>query len=109
MKKKILLILVNILQPTTFEPITDTPEITDVNIITNMLESIGIGGQHYITDVLNYIISFYISKGILIPKKSTLHLRISGDGRNVGRKVKHIMVTMTLLNDSAGFQKPNNH
>ncbi|CAG8840899.1 13422_t:CDS:2, partial [Gigaspora margarita] len=37
--------------PTTFEPIADTSEITDINIITNMLESIGMGGQHRITDI----------------------------------------------------------
>ncbi|RIB12607.1 hypothetical protein C2G38_2200159 [Gigaspora rosea] len=82
--------------PTTFEPITDTSEITDINIITNMLESIGMEEQHRITDILNYIIPFYVNKGILIPNKSTLHIRISGDGRNVERKVKHVMVTMAF-------------
>ncbi|GES95313.1 hypothetical protein GLOIN_2v1768889 [Rhizophagus clarus] len=46
---------------------------------------------------------------ILIPGRSTLHIRISGDGHNVGRKVKHVMLTMALLNDIDGLQKPDNH
>ncbi|CAG8785827.1 34838_t:CDS:2, partial [Gigaspora margarita] len=74
--------------PTIFEPITDTPEITDANIIANMLESIRMGGQRRITDILNYIIPFYVSKG---------------------RKIKHVMVTMALLNNVAKLQKPDNY
>src|SRR5204862_5954844 len=62
-----------------------------------------------ITDILNYIMPLYIEQEILIPETSTLHIRISGDGRNVGRKVKHVMVTMALLNDLNGLHKPDNH
>ncbi|PKC67045.1 hypothetical protein RhiirA1_418594 [Rhizophagus irregularis] len=109
MKKQVPLTLVDLLQPTKFEPIREEPNITDSEIITNMLESIGKGGQRRITDILNYIIPLYIEKGILIPRQSTLHIRISGNGHNVGRKVKHVMVTMTLLNDLNGLQKPDNH
>ncbi|CAG8799411.1 13100_t:CDS:2, partial [Gigaspora margarita] len=63
----------DILQPIVFEESEDTPDITDKNIVTNMLELIRKGGQ------------------------------------NVGRKVKHVMVTMILLNDLAGLQKSDNH
>ena len=45
MNNQIPLSLVDILQLTVFEPITDVPDITDVNTITNVLESIGKGGQ----------------------------------------------------------------
>ncbi|UZO20850.1 uncharacterized protein OCT59_013261 [Rhizophagus irregularis] len=75
-------VIFDLLQPTAFEPITGNPDITDSTIIMNMLESIGKGGQRRITDILNYIIPLYIEKGILIPRRSTLHIRISGDGRN---------------------------
>ena len=109
MKKNIPLTLVSLLQPTIFEPITEEPNITDDTIIMNMLESIGKGGQRRITDILNYIVPLYIEQGILTPNMSTLYIRISGDGRNVGRKVKHVMVTMTLLNDLDGIQKPDNN
>ncbi|GBC37712.2 hypothetical protein GLOIN_2v1775051 [Rhizophagus irregularis DAOM 181602=DAOM 197198] len=74
-----------------------------------MLESIGKGGQRRITNILNYIVPLYIERGILTPETSTLYIRISGDGRNVGRKVKHVMVTITLLNDLNGLQKPDNN
>jgi hypothetical protein len=68
MKKKVPLTLVELLQLTKFELIREEPNITDSEIITNMLESIGKGGQRHITDILNYIIPLYIEKGILIPR-----------------------------------------
>ena len=39
----------------------------------------------------------------------TIHLRISGDGRNVGRKVKHVMVTIALLDDPSKLFESNFH
>jgi hypothetical protein len=74
MNNQIPLSLVDIVQPTVFEPITDVPDITDVDTITNVLESIGKGGQRRITDILNYIIPFYVKKGILIPENSILYI-----------------------------------
>ncbi|GES82320.1 hypothetical protein GLOIN_2v1775051 [Rhizophagus clarus] len=85
------------------------PDIIDGAIILNMLESVGKGGQRCITNILNYIIPLYVKKGILIPRRSILHIQISGNGRNVSRKLKHVMITMTLLNDLDGLQKPDNH
>ncbi|GET61508.1 hypothetical protein GLOIN_2v1474533 [Rhizophagus irregularis DAOM 181602=DAOM 197198] len=109
MKKVISLTLVNLSQPTVFDPITEEPDITNNIIITNMLESIGKEGQRRVTDILNYIVPSYIKQGILIPEVSTLHIQISGDGRNVGRKVKHVMIVMTLLNNLSGLQKLENY
>ncbi|CAG8802894.1 20477_t:CDS:1, partial [Gigaspora margarita] len=43
MKKQILFLLIDILQPIVFEESKDAPDITDKNIVTNMLESIGKG------------------------------------------------------------------
>ncbi|RGB29380.1 hypothetical protein C1646_766695 [Rhizophagus diaphanus] len=60
MRKNIPLTLVDLLQPTIFEPITEEPHITDNAVITNMLESIGKGGQWRITNILNYIVPLYI-------------------------------------------------
>ncbi|UZO28067.1 uncharacterized protein OCT59_021610 [Rhizophagus irregularis] len=48
-------------------------------------------------------------KGVLDPAIPTIHLRISGDGRNVGRKVKHVMITVALLDDSMNLFKPDCH
>ncbi|PKY51092.1 hypothetical protein RhiirA4_467936 [Rhizophagus irregularis] len=71
MKKVIPLTLVNL---SVFDPITEEPDITDNIIITNMLESIG---------NFELYCSIICKQGILIPEVSTLHIRISGDGRNV--------------------------
>ncbi|GET00608.1 hypothetical protein GLOIN_2v1728867 [Rhizophagus clarus] len=109
LREKIPITLVDLSQPSVFEPITEEPDIIDGAIILNMLESVGKGGQRRITNILNYIIPLYVKKGILIPRRSILHIRISGDRRNVGRKLKHVMITMTLLNDLDGLQKPDNH
>jgi len=45
-----------------------------------MLELIDKGGQRCITDILNYIVLLYIEQGILTSERSTLNIRISGDG-----------------------------
>src|SRR5688572_24068937 len=39
----------------------------------------------------------------------TIHLRISGDGRNVGQKVKHVMITVALLDDLMKLFESNYH
>jgi hypothetical protein len=109
MKKNVPITFIDLSQPTVFEPITEEPDITNGAIILNMLESIGKGGQRRITNILNYIIPLYIEKGILILRVLTLYIWISGDGRNVGCKLKHVMITITLLNDLNSLQKPDNH
>ncbi|RIA79158.1 hypothetical protein C1645_841393 [Glomus cerebriforme] len=40
---------------------------------------------------------------------STIHLKISGDGRNMGQKVKHVMITIALLDDSTKLFESNYH
>ncbi|RHZ50863.1 hypothetical protein Glove_490g31 [Diversispora epigaea] len=108
-QKNIPISLVNIYQPTTFEPISGQPHITEPEIIQNVMDYIGKGGQRRITDILNYIVPKYIEQGILIPNQSKIKLRISGDGRNVERKVKHVMITVALLNDIERLYKPESH
>ncbi|CAG8849658.1 31681_t:CDS:2, partial [Gigaspora margarita] len=36
---------------------------------------------------------------ILHSSNPTIHLRVSGDGRNTGSKIKHIMITFMILNN----------
>ncbi|RIB11958.1 hypothetical protein C2G38_2202024 [Gigaspora rosea] len=80
--------LVDIDQPASFEPITEESNITNPITVSNVIASIG--------------------KGVLKPR-NTLHLRISGDGRNVGKKVKHVMITVALLNNLDKLHKPESH
>ncbi|RGB28602.1 hypothetical protein C1646_767610 [Rhizophagus diaphanus] len=109
-------VIFDLLQPTAFEPITGDPDITDSTIIMNILESIGKVRQHRITDILNYIILLYIEKGILIPRRSTLHIRISVDSRNVRRKVltlrnalAPLISDLNVLKERGFYQIGGNH
>ncbi|RIB27053.1 hypothetical protein C2G38_2261358 [Gigaspora rosea] len=106
--EKIPISLVDIDQPTIFEPITEEADITDPTIVSNVVTSIRKGGHRRITDILNYIIPLYVQKEVLKPD-STLYLRISGDGRNVGKKAKHVMLTVVLLNNLDKLHKPESH
>ncbi|RIB13065.1 hypothetical protein C2G38_2198894 [Gigaspora rosea] len=67
----------------------DQPYITDPDIVNNVVESAG--------------------KGLLIPNNTTIKLHISEDGRNVGRKVQHVMVTAIILNDIERLYKPEGY
>ncbi|CAG8597446.1 15470_t:CDS:2, partial [Cetraspora pellucida] len=106
--KKIPISLVNIDQPTSFELITKESNIIDLIIVSNVISSISKGGQRRITDILNYIIPLYIQKEVLKPG-STLHLHISDDDRDVGKKVKHVIVTVALLNNLDKLHKSESY
>lgn len=82
--------------------------ITDSEVIDEVESLVGKGVRRSIKDILNFIIPSMISKGILNYSESILHIRISGDGRNIGHKVKHLMITFTILNKMNIF-KSNSH
>ncbi|CAG8691504.1 6328_t:CDS:2 [Cetraspora pellucida] len=82
--------------------------IMDPDIINGVESTIGKGARRSIKDILRFLIPSMINKGILNYSEQTLHIRISGDGRNVGQKVKHVMVTFTVLNKMNIF-KSNSH
>ncbi|GBC38066.2 hypothetical protein GLOIN_2v1488672 [Rhizophagus irregularis DAOM 181602=DAOM 197198] len=87
----------------------EEPDITDPLIIEQVVSATGKGAYRSVKKILEYIIPSYIKKGVLDPAIPTIHLRISGDGRNVGRKVKHVMITVALLDDSMNLFKPDCH
>ncbi|PKY27400.1 hypothetical protein RhiirB3_529185 [Rhizophagus irregularis] len=66
--------------------------IDDAEIIDNMQQSIGKGGRE-----------------VLCMTHPEIYLRISGDGRNFGKKVKHVMITFSILNDKNKLHQPENH
>jgi len=67
----------------------------------------GKGGYRNINNILQYVIPNLVQKGILNPYQPIINLQISGDGRNVGRKVKHVMITIDILDDKNTLHKPN--
>lgn len=83
--------------------------IRDEQVIRGVTESIGKAGYRNIKDIIKYIIPILIKEQVLDPLQPIIHIRISGDGRNVGRKVKHIMVTFAILNDQSTINQPNRH
>ncbi|GBC20383.2 hypothetical protein GLOIN_2v1839566 [Rhizophagus irregularis DAOM 181602=DAOM 197198] len=76
--------------------------IIEIKNITN-------GGHRSAKDILTYIIPALIFEGVLDISNPIIHLRISGDGRNVGRKIKQVMITMAILNDEQNIHKPDHH
>ncbi|CAG8824314.1 30835_t:CDS:2, partial [Gigaspora margarita] len=72
--------------------------------IVNEVESVvGKGAGHLIKDILRFLILSMINMGIFNYLEPTLHICISGDGRNVEQKVKHVMVTFIILNKMNAF------
>ena len=88
---------------------SEKPDITDPIIIEQVVSAIGKGAYRSVKKILEYIVPAYIQSGKLNPATPTIHLRISGDGRNVGHKVKHVMITVALLDDLTTLFEPNYH
>jgi len=98
------------LNPTIIQdPSVEEPDITDPIIVEQVVSAVGKGAYRSIKKILEYIMPAYIQKGKLDPTIPTIHLRISGDGRNVGRKVKHVMITVALLDDPTKLFESNYH
>ena len=65
-------------------------------------------------DIVKFQIFFFIlpdliDRHVLNPDNPIINLRISGDGRNVGRKVKHVIITCTILDDFTNLYKADYH
>ncbi|RGB23318.1 hypothetical protein C1646_748237 [Rhizophagus diaphanus] len=89
--------------------IYNKPEIFDDEVINQMASAIGKGGYRSIKDILKYIVPGLINNGILNPIQPIINLRISGDGRNVGKKIKHVMITCAVLDDKENLHFPDKH
>nr|CAG8645135.1 4962_t:CDS:2 [Entrophospora candida] len=87
----------------------DEIHINDEEVIQGVTESIGKAGYRRIQDILKYMIPFFIKENILDSENPFIKLRISGDGRNVGRNVKHVMVTCSILNNINNLWVPDHH
>lgn len=75
---------------------SEEPDITDIDIIKKITDTMGI---FFKVQKIFYAILYLICKKKILNKSDPIiHLRISGDGWNVGRKIKHIMVTFMILN-----------
>ncbi|CAB4431970.1 unnamed protein product [Rhizophagus irregularis] len=66
-------------------PINENPDINDPEIVEEVLKYIGKAGYRRITDILLFILPDLINRRVINPDNPIINLRISGDGRNVGR------------------------
>ena len=69
-------------------PINGNPDINNQEIVEEVLKYIGKAGYRKISDILLFILPDLIDRHVLNPDNPIINLRISGDGRNVDRKVK---------------------
>ena len=78
----------------------------DDGIIVDEAE-IGNGAFRSIYTMLRTLIPIWKrSSPAIINRGDTLKLKLGGDGRNVGRKQSHVMVTICLLNEGEEVLKP---
>ncbi|GBC34703.2 hypothetical protein GLOIN_2v1477112 [Rhizophagus irregularis DAOM 181602=DAOM 197198] len=84
-------------------------DIFDPEVIEEVTTSVGKGGKRSIKDVLKFIVPNLIKRGVLNLHEPIISIRISGDGRNVGKKVKHVMITFAILEDIENIHNPNYH
>ena len=88
------------------QPILDDDELQDDSdgIVVDEQE-IGNGVYRSIRSLLKILIPIW-SESILQPGV-TINLKLGGDGRNVGRKQNHVMMTVCLLNEKDEVLKPD--
>ncbi|RHZ53700.1 hypothetical protein Glove_438g53 [Diversispora epigaea] len=105
--------LVNVKENNNFDNLEnlefEEPHITNTDIIREVSNIIGIGVNRSAKDILCYIIPHLQKKQVLDSSNPIIHLRISGDGRNVGRKIKHVMVTFMILNHESKHHHADYH
>ncbi|GES99613.1 hypothetical protein GLOIN_2v1543171 [Rhizophagus clarus] len=104
----ILISLINI-SPSSDNSVNSEAHIDDVDIINNVQQSISKDGRQNIIDILKYLIPSLIKKEVIHVTNPKIHLRISGNGRNVRKKVKHVIVTFSILDDKDTLQQPDSH
>lgn len=78
-----------------------------INDIEFNEEEIGNGVYRSITSLLDIIIPILTTSTFPILKTGDkINIKLSGDGRNVGRKQKHVMLTMCILNEGEDVLSP---
>ena len=85
------------------QPILDDNEQLDGIMVDE--QEIGNGVYRSILSLLKILIPIW-NKSILQPG-DTINLKLGGNGRNVGRKQNHVMMTVCLLNKKDKVLKPD--
>ncbi|RIB00569.1 hypothetical protein C2G38_2233817 [Gigaspora rosea] len=62
-----------------------------------------------IIDILLYILPGLVDRNVLNTNNPVINIRISSDGHNVGRTIKHMIITCTILDDILNIHKADFH
>jgi hypothetical protein len=101
--------ILNVSNQPSFTSIGENPDINDPEIVKEVLKYIGKTGYRKITDILLFVLPDLIDRYVINRNNPIINLRISGNGRNMGRKVKHVIITYTILDDIANLYKADYH
>ncbi|CAB4415544.1 unnamed protein product [Rhizophagus irregularis] len=101
--------ILNVTDQPSFTPIDENPDINDPEVIEEVLKYIGKAEYCKITDILLFVLPDLIERHVVNQDNPIINLYISGDGRNVGRKVKHVIITCTILDDIVNIYKAEHH
>ncbi|RIB20598.1 hypothetical protein C2G38_2035120 [Gigaspora rosea] len=93
-------------------PLIATNEYSDINdqeVEEEILQYIGKAGYRRITYILLFLIPGLVDRKVLNINNPVINVRISGDGSNVGRKIQHVMLTCSILDDVSNLYNADNH
>ena len=80
----------------------------DISEVEFEEEEVGNGAYRSIISLLDIIVPMLTtSTPPILKDNDKINIRLSGDGRNVGRKQKHVMLTMCILNEEEAVLNPN--
>jgi hypothetical protein len=83
-------------------------EIFNINQDEIRNDEIGDGAYRSLSTLLKLLIPVWkVKDQPVITPGDVLHIKLGGDGRNVGRKQNHVMVTFCLLNEGDEVLKPD--
>ncbi len=94
------------------QEINDQSNIDDFDEYTNDIlvdnHEIGNGAFRSLSTLLKKLIPIWkMGENPIITSGDTLYIKLGGDGRNVGRKQNHVMITFCLLNEGNEVLKPD--
>ncbi len=94
------------------QEINDQSNIDDFDEYTNDIlvdnHEIENGAFRSLSTLLKKLIPIWkIGENPIITPGDTLYIKLGGDGRNVGRKQNHVMITFCLLNEGNEVLKPD--
>src|SRR6266498_3793347 len=94
------------------QEINDQSNIDNFDEYTNDIlvdnHEIGNGAFRSLSTLLKKLIPIWkMGENPIITPGDTLYIKLGGDGRNVGRKQNHVMITFCLLNEGNEVLKPD--